>query len=112
MAEKKINTTRKGNRNRLKTQHLLEKMGYETQNAEKFIRYLDRATGKMKMFKKDLFGADVIAMNRDKIIFVQVKSDSGDRSAGIKEFQKYPFPEFVDRWVVIWTGNEHEIVEI
>jgi hypothetical protein len=58
-----------------------------------------------------LFGADLLAFNKDEIIFIQVKS--GEKTGinikkAINEFLKYPFPDFVKLWVVIWRKKEKE----
>ena len=51
-------------------------------------------------------------MKKDKIIFVQVKSGGKNTSINIKkaieEFNKYPFPKFIDRWIIVWQDRQRE----
>jgi len=57
-----------------------------------------------------LLGADILLLNKEKneMIFAQIKSNKADISAGIKEFQRYPFPDNVKRWVVLFEPRKKE----
>lgn len=100
----------KGNYYKKKTKDFLEKQGFCCEYLEKLQRVYTGS--KIIYVKRDLFGADLLAMNTEKIIFVQVKSGSPDTGINYKkaisEFQKYPFPSFVDRWIVIWRERQKE----
>ena len=65
--------------------------------------------------KKDLWGGDLVARNRDELIWVQVKSNKGDIGRGIKQLSEDDnWPDNVKRWVVCWEPRvrEPEIVEV
>jgi hypothetical protein len=100
----------KGNYYKYKTKQWLTKKGYCCDYLEKLQRVYSK--GQLIYVKKDLFGADLIAFNKDELIFIQVKS--GKRTTGINikkainEFLKYPFPDFVKLWIVIWRPKESE----
>ncbi|NMB82954.1 MAG: hypothetical protein GYA14_14170 [Ignavibacteria bacterium] len=92
----------KGNYYKYKTKLFLQNEGYQVEFLEHYIRYLDKKNNKVKIIKKDIFGSDLIAMNDKKIIFVQVKLGKKNIAGAVKEFNKYKFPKFVDKWIVIW----------
>jgi len=100
----------KGNYYKYKTKQWLIKQGYCADYLEKLQRVYSK--GQLIYVKKDLFGADILAFNKDEMIFVQVKS--GEKTTGINikksinEFLKYPFPDFVKLWIVIWRPKERE----
>lgn len=70
--------------------------------------------------KSDLFGSDGIAMNKDEIIFWNSKATVGDAVAkskiqhGIDEFNKFPFPKFVKRQLIVWVPKvrQPEVINI
>lgn len=100
----------KGNYYKRKTKDWLVKEGYVCEYLEKLQRLFVK--GKLIYIKRDLFASDILAMKEDKLIFVQVKS-GGEKTGiniknAIKEFDKYPFPDFVDRWVIIWRERQRE----
>ena len=45
---------------------------------------------------------------KDEIIFVQVKTNKQDILDGVYEFEKYPFPECVKKWVVLFEPRIKE----
>ncbi len=106
----------KGNYYKRKTKEFLEKEGYCCEYLEKLQRIMSGK--KILHIKKDIFGADILALNSEKIIFIQVKSGKNTTgiaiSKAIEEFNKYPFPAFVERWIVIWRERikEPEIVNV
>ena len=106
----------KGNYYKVKTKKWLEKDGYQVEYLEKLQRIFTGA--KLFYVKKDLFASDILAMNEQDIIFVQVKSGKNTTGISIKkaiqEFQKYQFPEFVKRWIVVWRDKqkEPEVIEV
>lgn len=101
---------KKGNYYKKKTKEWLEKEGFYCEYLEKLQRIYTQ--GRIIYVKRDLFGSDLLAMNGEKIVFVQVKS--GSKNTGInykkaiEEFKKYPFPNFVDRWIIIWKERQKE----
>ena len=98
----------KGNYYKNKTAKYFRDLGYAVETSEKYIRYLDKKTNSVKWYKKDIFGADLIAINREEIIFIQVKFGRKNIAQAIKEFAKYPFPPFVKLWVVVWEKGARE----
>ena len=107
-----VSKIKKGNYNCLKTKKWLEADGYVVEKLERrqIIPILDKRTGQKKIIfiVKDIFGADLLAMNGTEIIFVQVKTHSGDVIKGMNEFLKYPYPSVVKRWVARWEPRAKE----
>ena len=96
----------KGNYYRLRTKKWLESLGFLVENLERSqrIQTVDKQTGKehVLFIKRDIWGADLIARDRDHILFVQVKTNKAHISQGMKELNRGPWPTFVARWVVYW----------
>jgi len=92
------------------TKDLLEKLGFKCEYLEKSQRIFTK--NKLIFIKKDLFASDILAISKEKIIFIQVKGGKKktgiDIKKAIQEFKKYPFPDCVDRWIVIWREREKE----
>ena len=113
-----MNKTRKGNYYRTRTKKWMEKQGFSVELAEHKSRsfYRDKETGELKTFYSthDIWGADLFAMDGDQFIAIQVKSNKGDISKGIKELVRHPYPEFIDLWVAYWPerAREPEIHEV
>lgn len=101
----------KGNYYKYKTKKFFEKEGYICEYLERLQRIYKN--GKVIYIKKDTFGADIIAMNENEICFIQSKLGKKNIDKGIKEFQKYPYPKFVRRILVVWEKKkrEPEIIE-
>ena len=111
---------RKGRYYLLKTRDYLKNLGYEVDIVEKTQRIVTK-DDKGKQFvlfqKKDLWGADLVARNREELIWVQVKSNKGDIGRGIKQLsedENWPDSDVVKRWVICWEPRvrEPEIVEV
>jgi len=106
----------KGNYYKKKTKDWFIKEGYVCEYLEKlqriFITPNKKNKGKLIYIKRDLFASDILAMKSDKVIFVQVKSGGKktgiDIQKAIKEFNKYPFPKFIDRWIIVWQDRQRE----
>lgn len=97
--------SQKGNYYRLKTKHYFEAKGFHVETVEK-IQRIQGTRGKILYVKKDLLAADLIAMNHEQMIFVNSICNRSDLSSHIKQFLKYPYPPFIDRWVVLWTPGQ------
>ena len=95
-----MNKIKKGSYYRLKTKKWYEAQGYEVSNAE--VTKMAFFSGKLVPIRKDIFGADLIAMNGKEILFIQSKTHHTDMSKGAKEFEKFPFPKSVKRLVIRW----------
>lgn len=109
---------RKGRYYLLKTRDYLKGLGYQVEIVEKTQRIVTR-DDKGKQFvlfsKKDLWGGDLVARNKEELIWVQVKSNKGDIGRGIKQLSEDDeWPESVKRWVMYWEprAKEPEIIEV
>lgn len=110
-------TTSKGNYYKVKTKKYLESLGYEVQMTE-FVSARPIGGGRMIWTKKDVFSADMIAMNGEEILFVNAKSTTRERVSGISkhsyqgrnEFAKHRFPPCVKRQLYVWIPKEKPIV--
>lgn len=112
------NRVRKGNYYRLKTKKFYEAEGYSVENLEKTQRIVtrDKDTDEMKtiFIKRDLWGGDLVAANRQEMIWIQVKANKGDITKGLKELQASPLPDCIKKIVVWWPerAREPEIYEL
>ena len=104
----------KGNYYKYKTKKWLEKDGYVCEYLEKNQRLFIK--DRVIFIKRDLFGADGLAMNDEQIIFWQCKLNKKNVALAIKEFNKFPFPSCpcLSRWIVIWKPRirQPEIIEV
>ena len=107
-----MSNDKKGNYHRLKTRKWLERLGYAVEYMERRQRIVtrDKKTGKERVIfvARDIWGADLAAMNGREIIFVQVKANEGDISRGMKELARHPYPPSVELWVVHWPYRARE----
>ena len=116
-----MSTIRKGAYYVNRTKQWLEDQGYMVERVEHSERIMvrDRKTGELKVIfrKRDLWGADICCRNEEHMIFVQVKSNRGQVSDGIKQLSVGPWPRYIGRWVVWWPLRRRmddgpEIVEV
>jgi hypothetical protein len=65
-----------------------------------------------RYIKRDQFGADLLVIDDAGAILVQVKSERTHLAAARKEFDKYPMPSTVRKWIVVWEprGREPEVI--
>lgn len=106
--------TSMGNYYKNRTKKYLEARGYTVQLTE-FLTTRFIGGGKSFFMKKDVFGADGIAINGEEIIFWNAKSTkigqtSWSKSTGKSEFRKYPFPLSVKLHLYIWQPRKEPIV--
>ena len=103
-----MSTTKRGAYYKNKTREWFRKQGYFVALTEYKATILIH--GKTIWVTRDLLASDGIAMNKEKNQFIFWNSkfainDAGqsDRKwSGKKDFNKFPFPDCVERWVVIW----------
>lgn len=102
----------RGNYYKYKTRKWFEAEGF-------FCEYLERnqriyVNGKVIYIKRDLAGADGMAMKKDQLIFWQCKLNKKNIATAIKEFFKYPYPPFIDRQIIVWTKRARgpEVIEV
>jgi hypothetical protein len=93
---------------KIKTKKWFLGKGYFCEYLEKNQTIFNKKTGKIIFIKRDIAGADGLAMNKDEIIFWNSKSGHANIKQGIEEFQKYPYPGYVKRWIVKWIPRKAE----
>ncbi|HOK41584.1 MAG TPA: hypothetical protein PLD27_11160 [bacterium] len=107
-----------GDKYKYKTKKYFEKKGY-------MVEYLERVqTLKIRnryiYIKKDIFGADLLAINKDELLFIQVKSGKDNtgikKSEAISELEKIIMPKckHIKKQLFIWRKfkREPEIIEV
>jgi len=99
-----VNAAAKGSYYKLRTKRWLETKGYAVAFMER-IQWIPKGHGHMIPVKRDQFGADLLAMNRDEMILVQVKFGKGSRAAARRTFDTFPIPPFVSTWIVSWEAR-------
>lgn len=102
----------KGNYYKRKTADYLRKDGYTVEYLEKLQHIFSK--GKVIYVKKDLLGADLVAVNETEFILANVISNRGDISRHIKRFKEYPNPPFIKRLLILWEARvrEPELIEV
>ena len=96
----------RGNYYRRKTKKWFEDKGYFADYLEKNQRIF--TNGQIIFIKKDVAGADGMAMNGKEMIFWQSKLGNKNVAKAIKEFKSYPYPPSVGRWIIVWTPRGRE----
>jgi len=107
-----------GTQFRYKTKKWFQELGYSVEYLEKYQNMFIK--GRMIYIKQDLFGSDGIAMNGQQLIFWQCKSSEKNDfkiKEAIRKFKEYPFPPFVDLWIIKWIkynrkGVNPEVVRV
>lgn len=96
-----------------KTKKYFEDKGYIVEKLEKAYRvYKD---GKVIFVKTDIFNSDLLAMNEREVIFIQLKTNKGHLSEGIKKYKKMERPVSqagVKFWVISWEKGKKEPIII
>ncbi len=100
----------KGNYYKIKTAEYFRKLGYTVEYMEKLQHLFVK--GKVLYVKRDLLGADIIAVNETETILANSITNRGDLAKHIKKFMEYPAGG-MKRWILIWQPRqEPEIVEV
>lgn len=111
----------KGNYYRARTREWLESQGFLVEVLERSQRIVvrDKRTQEPRVIfiKRDVWGADLVARNAERLVFIQVKSNAGDIAKGMKELSQGPWPASVERWVAHWPKGRRmvegpEVVEV
>jgi len=106
---------------RYRTKRWFQEKGYCCEYLETYRKIYDKERKKAFFIRRDLFAADGISMNRDRIIFWNSKFGLPDVqetkiNEGIEAFMKFPYPlcEHIERWLVLWKkrAREPEIIVI
>ena len=85
------------------------------EKTQRIVTKDDKGDHKVLFCKKDLWGGDLIARNKEEFIWIQVKSNRCDIARGLKQLtEDNEWPEVVKRWVIYWEPRqkEPEIVEV
>jgi len=104
----------KGQAWKLKTKKWLEGQGYVVALLERMLSVW--TPHGMVHTKRDQLGSDLIAVNCEKIIFIQCKG--GDtwrsaRAAARAEFARYPLGPNCEQWLVGWEPQAREpVIEV
>lgn len=94
----------KGQYWKTRTKQFLERAGYQVAFLERML-WIVGPHGRIPV-KRDQFASDLLAVNRDEIVFVQVKGGVSRRSqlaAARTEFGKFAFPVGTKQWIVCWA---------
>ena len=88
-----------------RTKKWLIAQGYAVADME-VVRWVMTPKGRRPV-KRDQFGADLVAMNHLRIVFVQVKSGDpkswGTFPAARRKFDEFTWAPGVERWIVAWA---------
>jgi hypothetical protein len=106
-----------GNYYKTKTKKWFKEKGYLCEYLERLQRITRENNKGIKQtiyIKRDIWGADGMAMNEEEIIFWNSKKGKAHLSSGKKEFTKYPYPPYIKRWLIVWEPRvkEPKIIEI
>jgi len=105
----------KGSYWKARTKRWLERQGYRVGFLERML-HIQGKHGLIPV-KRDQFGADLLAVKRARIIFVQVKGGESWRSqlaAARDEFARYPLSAHAEQWIVGWRPfvREPEVIVV
>ena len=101
----------RGKRYEKKSKDLLESEGWYVERSE-IMQTVGFIKGRQIFRKHDLFGADLMAMNGERTLFVQVKLvGEGSKVTSKmwdakKAFEKYPIPNHIERVLHIWKPRK------
>jgi hypothetical protein len=86
-----------------RTKRWLERQGYVVGLLQRMGFVMTRHG--LRPVKRDLFGADLLAVSRERVLFVQVKSGETrpDFASARREFALYPLAPSCQQWTVYWT---------
>ncbi len=107
-------TTDKGNYYEMRSMKYLKNLGYVCQKANKKIIWIK---GRPITLHHDFFGcADIIAIRKDRILFVQVKYQGENTSISMKtiseKFETIPKTDYLHKVIHIWANRKREPKEI
>ena len=86
----------------MRSRKYLEKMGYKCERARaQFI------PGTFRAVRYDFFNcADLIAVKKDSVVFVQVKLNKKNVAEARKKLEALPAP-YGSKWIHVWTKGAH-----
>jgi hypothetical protein len=98
-----MDKTQKGYYYLYKTKRYLEKRGWKVQKLE--VPKVVFFGGKKVITHTDLWGADLIAIKGKRIAIIQNRTNKVDILPAIKNLEKQPWPNILEKWVVYWEKN-------
>jgi hypothetical protein len=93
-----------------KTKKYFEALGYQVVKSE--VSKMIWIGGRSIIGHTDMWGSDLICMNKDEIIFVQVKSNKVHIAPAKHEFDKYVWAKGVKKYIVRWELRAREPIII
>ena len=96
----------KGNYYKLKSANWLREKGYYVDYMEKLQHLFVK--GKVIYVKKDILGADLVAVNDSDFILVNSILGKTNIASHIKDFKKYPQGGSIKRWLLVWQPRVKE----
>lgn len=102
-----VNNVQKGNRYKYKTKKYLVDRGYTVEYSEMYLN-----KGKFLM-KKDLFFSDLIAVRKDRVLFVQSKVNKKNIADARNNYNTLDLPANVYKVIITWIPRQKKpIIEI
>ena len=95
-----VSAARKGTYYKARTKTFYERAGYQVAHLERML--IVRTPKGPVYVKRDQFGADLLLMNAERVVFVQVKLGRNNIAAARHEFSRFIFPPTVEQWIVVW----------
>lgn len=103
---------RRGSYYCVRTQEWLAREGYHWIPMEHqrriFVPAKDGKPEKIFFSKQDLWGADLLASNGERLVAVQVKSSKAQAADGMRALLRAPWPGNVTLWVVWWEPRARQ----
>jgi hypothetical protein len=91
-----------------KTRDWLRKLGFdEVEITGKYRPRKIPGRGLMQI-RKDLFGCDCVAVNRERMVWCQSKKGLENIRKAITLWKTFPWCRGVERWLVMWTSGVKE----
>ena len=101
-------SARKGAYWKGRTKKYLEKAGWQVGDLE-VVRWIQPPGRDRMPVKRDQFGADLLCVNAETIVFVQVKGGKQKNLAKARRaFEGYTFPPCSKQWLIFWKPRAHE----
>jgi len=103
----------KGSYYKIKSKDYFKALGYTVEYLEKLQRIVTKE-GRVVFIKRDLLGADGLAVNDEEFILWQSVLGRSNLAEHIKRFRQFPCPPSIKRWIIIWElrVREPDIVDI
>lgn len=106
--------SQKGSYYKMRSKKWLEAQGYSVGYLERMQRIFKPGSTELIFVKRDQFASDILAVNKDEVIFVQVKLGNKNTADAIRKFKEFPCPPPAKQWVMTWEvgARQPEIVDV